>query len=490
MKSAKDVARLDVASQIPEKAIAVNNPLYLPQYPGMRMAGAASSYESFIRNLANNARDNGQFFLDQRVSQDVSKETLEQIAEYTAMEKWREQFKEKRYEGPSVLSNIIPAQMMGLPGEQDELEDYFEKLEATDPERFKQVYSDYNELHALTEGGIERYRMLGSPAAQIGESETDARYEEGLKPQGLVDRFINSVSEHPVIVGGLILTTVGTAMVINYGWPAISNWLSQKPNEPNNPDSVIIPTTDSDGDGLTDYDEINVYHTDPHNIDTDGDYIRDDLEVKVYHSDPLKIDSDGGGMDDFNETFTYPHYGMDPNNPEDDAEFIKKLPNVIARRWEDSDGGVGIFTTKKYIDISTRDPLINYLAKTAEIRWEGDKGTLFVNGEKIHGGGNVSEHLPKQPSYFFTHERRGICGDVNRAARSILESMGYDSISVVVKIDHGNGQEVGHIVPETVINGKPYLVNYNNIIPRGNFYEENGWRIISPDYDPNWFEKN
>ncbi len=38
-------------------------------------------------------------------------------------------------------------------------------------------------------------------------------------------------------------------------------------------------TLDSDSDGLTDYQEINVYHTDPYNPDTDGDGYLDGAEV-------------------------------------------------------------------------------------------------------------------------------------------------------------------------------------------------------------------
>ena len=42
----------------------------------------------------------------------------------------------------------------------------------------------------------------------------------------------------------------------------------------------IDMTTDSDHDGLTDYQEIYIYHTDPHNPDTDGDGYSDGTEVK------------------------------------------------------------------------------------------------------------------------------------------------------------------------------------------------------------------
>jgi hypothetical protein len=76
-------------------------------------------------------------------------------------------------------------------------------------------------------------------------------------------------------------------------------------------------------------------------MDWDGDYIRNDWEVNEYGTDPFLIDSDGGGMDDFNEIYTYPIYNMNPKNPEDDTEFIGMLPDVVARHWELDDGGVG-----------------------------------------------------------------------------------------------------------------------------------------------------
>lgn len=48
------------------------------------------------------------------------------------------------------------------------------------------------------------------------------------------------------------------------------------------------PNLDSDGDGLTDADEINIYGTDPHNPDTDGDGLLDGVEVEMGCTDPLR----------------------------------------------------------------------------------------------------------------------------------------------------------------------------------------------------------
>jgi outer membrane protein OmpA-like peptidoglycan-associated protein len=62
---------------------------------------------------------------------------------------------------------------------------------------------------------------------------------------------------------------------------------------------------DSDGDGLPDGDEVLKYHTDPLKADTDGDGISDGDEVVKFHCDPLKADTDGDGVKDGEEVLTY-----------------------------------------------------------------------------------------------------------------------------------------------------------------------------------------
>ncbi|MFL6600879.1 MAG: binary toxin-like calcium binding domain-containing protein, partial [Steroidobacteraceae bacterium] len=68
---------------------------------------------------------------------------------------------------------------------------------------------------------------------------------------------------------------------------------------------------DSDSDGLTDYQEIVTYSTDPARADSDRDGLSDKEEVVTYHTDPRHADTDGDGYTDLDEVL----YGGNPNDP-------------------------------------------------------------------------------------------------------------------------------------------------------------------------------
>lgn len=79
---------------------------------------------------------------------------------------------------------------------------------------------------------------------------------------------------------------------------------------------------DTDGDGLTDGEEVHgvtmngkLIKTNPLNPDTDGDGLTDGAEVKVYHTDPTNPDTDGGGVSDGHEVL---EDGTNPLDPKDD----------------------------------------------------------------------------------------------------------------------------------------------------------------------------
>jgi len=74
---------------------------------------------------------------------------------------------------------------------------------------------------------------------------------------------------------------------------------------------------DTDGDGLSDGDEVNTYLTDPNESDTDGDGLSDGDEVNTYGTDPNNSDMDGDDLSDGDEVNTY---GTDPNDSDTDGD--------------------------------------------------------------------------------------------------------------------------------------------------------------------------
>jgi hypothetical protein len=77
-----------------------------------------------------------------------------------------------------------------------------------------------------------------------------------------------------------------------------------------NPNDPTDALADLDHDGLTALEEFQ-QGTDPRNPDTDGDGLLDGQEVNIYHTNPLVADTDGDGIPDGVEITT----GTDPLNP-------------------------------------------------------------------------------------------------------------------------------------------------------------------------------
>lgn len=118
---------------------------------------------------------------------------------------------------------------------------------------------------------------------------------------------------------------------------------------------------DTDGDGLSDLEEVQNHHTDPLSTDTDGDGLSDDVEVDL-GTDPCQPDTDGDGMSDYWEALNHldprrddaaedfdgdglsnlAEYGMgtDPSEPDTDDDGLSDLEEI---GWWEHVGALPVF---------------------------------------------------------------------------------------------------------------------------------------------------
>jgi len=118
---------------------------------------------------------------------------------------------------------------------------------------------------------------------------------------------------------------------------------------------------DTDGDGISDHDEVNIYHTDPTNADTDNDGYNDWVELNNGYS-PFAIaatlaesDFDKDGLSDKLEF----HFKTDPTNPDTDGDSFLDGTEVY-RGFDPAKGDRA--TLEKSIRIDTKNQLLSYFA--------------------------------------------------------------------------------------------------------------------------------
>jgi hypothetical protein len=85
---------------------------------------------------------------------------------------------------------------------------------------------------------------------------------------------------------------------------------------------------DTDGDGLTDFEEIYIHGTNPLAYDTDGDGLSDAEEIML-GTDPTLVDSDFDGLSDYDEVRVH---GTDPLNPDTDGDGIFDYNEIVTYR--------------------------------------------------------------------------------------------------------------------------------------------------------------
>ena len=90
---------------------------------------------------------------------------------------------------------------------------------------------------------------------------------------------------------------------------------------------------DPDQDGLTSLREFEL-GTDPLNPDTDGDGLTDWQEVNTYHSNPNLHDTDGDGFDDGFEVST----GFSPTSPTSTPDALSSIRTAAEYRFNAANG--------------------------------------------------------------------------------------------------------------------------------------------------------
>ena len=193
--------------------------------------------------------------------------------------------------------------------------------------------------------------------------------------------------------------------------------------------SFSVFSQDSDGDGLTDDDEINIYNTDPLDPDTDdddlddgqevtfwgndwdedadedgilnildddsdNDTLLDGEEVNTYSTNPANPDSDSDGLLDGDEINIYNTYPLDPDTDDDGLtdgeEVITYSTNPLD--FDTDDDGLGDY---EEISIYLTDPL-NEDTDTDNLT-DGDEVNIYLtnpaNPDTDNGGVNDGDEV-------------------------------------------------------------------------------------------------
>lgn len=153
---------------------------------------------------------------------------------------------------------------------------------------------------------------------------------------------------------------------------------------------------DTDGDGLLDSTEVGrVPPTNPLNPDSDGDGLNDGQEIRSHGTNPLNADSDGDGLNDGFEVAQR----LNPNNPDTDGDGLsdqQELSLGTNPLIQDTDGDH--LTDREELQVHGTDPKSSDTDKDGlpddeELAWGTDPKRGDSDGDGLLDGAEVYNHL-------------------------------------------------------------------------------------------------
>jgi len=180
---------------------------------------------------------------------------------------------------------------------------------------------------------------------------------------------------------------------------------------------------DTDGDGLSDGEELMTHHTDPRKADSDGDGLSDADEIKKHKTDAMKADSDGDGLNDGEEINKHRTDAMKADSDNDglsDSDEVKKT-NTDAMK-ADSDGD----------HLKDGEEVNRY--KTNPLKADTDNGSVHDGAEVARNGNpnDASDDVPAKPETVQVRESQKPTLQVEVGKALVLEGVVFKSGSAVI----------------------------------------------------------
>jgi len=164
-----------------------------------------------------------------------------------------------------------------------------------------------------------------------------------------MNTVINKIILMGLLVGGLTLYGCAGEQIQEEPDPLTLEYLQSLSDEE-------LRQRDSDGDGLSDYDEMFVHDTDPLTADSDDDGLTDGEEINEYGTDPLESDSDNDGLSDGDEVNSF---NTDPLDSDSDGDGLSDGDEVNTHNTDplESDSDDDGLTDGEEVNQYNSDPL-------------------------------------------------------------------------------------------------------------------------------------